>query len=74
MPRLHVLVAPRIRWPARRKARSLFSRVLAALDTGVSREENSEVLLHAAIYCGVPAAISGFRAAAEVLKEIDAEG
>ncbi len=69
VPRLHVLVAPRIRWPARRKARSLFSQVLAALDNGVSREEISEVRL----YCGVPAAISGFRAAAEVFKEIDAE-
>ena len=65
VPRLHVLVALRIRWPARRKARSLFSR---------SREENSELRLHAAIHCGVPAAISGFRAAAEVLEEIDAEG
>jgi 4-carboxymuconolactone decarboxylase len=25
------------------------------------------VLLHAAIYCGVPAAVEGFRAAAEVV-------
>lgn len=48
--------------------------VRGALNNGVSREEITEVLLHAAIYCGVPAAISGFRAAAEVLKEIDAEG
>ncbi len=41
----------------------------AALNNGVTREEIREVLLHSAIYCGVPAANTAFHAAAEVLKE-----
>lgn len=39
----------------------------AALRNGVSREEIREVLLHAAVYCGLPAANGAFRIAAEVL-------
>ncbi|HEY6098625.1 MAG TPA: 4-carboxymuconolactone decarboxylase [Anaeromyxobacter sp.] len=39
----------------------------AALRNGVSREEIREVLLQAAVYCGIPAANSAFRIAAEVL-------
>ena len=41
----------------------------AALDNAVSRDELREVLLHSAIYCGVPAANSAFHIAAEVLAE-----
>ncbi len=41
----------------------------AALNNGVSHEEIREVLLHSAIYCGVPAANSAFHAACEVQKE-----
>ena len=41
--------------------------VRGALNNGASVEEIQEVLLHAAIYCGVPAAVEGFRAAAEVV-------
>lgn len=44
-----------------------------ALNNGVSREEIREVLLQAAIYCGVPAAVDSFRIAKEVFAEIDAE-
>ena len=40
--------------------------VRAALSNGVTREEIKEVLLQAAIYCGVPAANSAFHAAEEV--------
>lgn len=40
-----------------------------ALNNGVTPEEISEVLLQVAIYCGIPAAIDGFRIAREVLKE-----
>ncbi|SBW12758.1 4-carboxymuconolactone decarboxylase [uncultured Alphaproteobacteria bacterium] len=40
-----------------------------ALNNGVTPAEISEVLLQVAIYCGVPAAIDGFRIAGEVLKE-----
>lgn len=45
--------------------------VRGALNNGVTRDEIKETLLQAAIYCGVPAAIDSFRAAAEVLKEMD---
>ena len=41
--------------------------ILAALNNGVTREEIQEVLLHSAIYCGVPAANHAFKIAAEVL-------
>jgi 4-carboxymuconolactone decarboxylase len=41
----------------------------AALNNGVTQEEIREVLLHSAIYCGVPAANSAFHTAWEVLRE-----
>ena len=41
----------------------------AALNNGVTREEIQEVLLHSAIYCGVPAANHAFKIAAEILSE-----
>src|ERR1700736_2125746 len=43
--------------------------IKGALKNGVSREEITEVLLQAAIYCGVPAAVDAFRTAREALKE-----
>jgi 4-carboxymuconolactone decarboxylase len=46
--------------------------VRAALNNGVTRDEIKEVLLQSAIYCGVPAANSAFRAAVEVFREMDA--
>jgi 4-carboxymuconolactone decarboxylase len=44
-----------------------------ALRNGCTREEIMEVLLQAAIYCGVPAAVDSFRLAREVLAEVDSE-
>ena len=44
--------------------------VKAAHRMGVSREEIQEMLLQAAIYCGVPAANSAFHAAEEVLESL----
>lgn len=41
--------------------------VRAALKNGVSQEQIREVLLHAAIYCGVPAANTAFHIAQEVI-------
>jgi 4-carboxymuconolactone decarboxylase len=41
----------------------------AAANNGVSSEEICEVLLHCAIYCGVPAANAAFHAAKDVLHE-----
>jgi len=48
--------------------------IRGALNNGVTREEIKEVLLHAAIYCGVPAANSAFHAAQEVFSEMTAKG
>ena len=45
--------------------------VKAALSIGVSRDEIQEVLLQAAIYCGVPAANSAFHIAEEVFESLD---
>ena len=47
--------------------------VRGALNNGLSREEIREVLLHAAVYCGVPAANAGFKMAQEVFNAIDGE-
>ena len=41
--------------------------VRAALNNGVSQEQIREVLLHSAIYCGLPAANSAFHIAQEVI-------
>jgi 4-carboxymuconolactone decarboxylase len=41
----------------------------AAASNGVTAEEIREVLMHCAIYCGVPAANSAFHIAKEVLNE-----
>ena len=40
-----------------------------ALNNGCSKEEIMEVLLHTAIYCGMPAAVSSFRTAREFFEE-----
>jgi 4-carboxymuconolactone decarboxylase len=42
--------------------------VRGALNNGASVQEIQEVLLHAAIYCGVPASVEAFRTAAEVVE------
>jgi 4-carboxymuconolactone decarboxylase len=46
--------------------------VRAALRNKVTREEIQEVLLQAAIYCGVPAANQAFHIAEEVFRDVDA--
>jgi 4-carboxymuconolactone decarboxylase len=48
--------------------------VRAALRIGLSPEEIKEVLLHSAIYCGVPAANGAFAVAQRVLDEHDRTG
>ena len=42
--------------------------VKGALTNGVSVDEIKEILLHAAVYCGIPAGLDAFKAAHEVLK------
>jgi 4-carboxymuconolactone decarboxylase len=44
--------------------------VRAAVEHGVSRDLIKEVILQAAIYCGVPAANTAFHQAAEVFAEL----
>ena len=48
--------------------------VRGALNNGVTRDEIGEVVLQAAIYCGVPAALDTLRVVNEVYTQIDAEG
>jgi 4-carboxymuconolactone decarboxylase len=43
--------------------------VRAALRNGLTPDEIAEVLLHSAIYCGVPAANSAFAVAQRVMRE-----
>jgi len=45
--------------------------VRAAFNNGVTRDEIKEVLLQAAIYCGVPAANHAFHLAEEVFAQIE---
>ena len=47
----------------------LKSHINGALNNGASMEELQEILLQAAVYCGLPAAIDAFRIAEEILKE-----
>jgi 3-oxoadipate enol-lactonase/4-carboxymuconolactone decarboxylase len=47
--------------------------VRAAVNNGVGREEIKEVLLQAAIYCGVPAANGAFHIAEEVFAVMERE-
>lgn len=47
--------------------------VKGALTNGVTKEEIRAVLMQAAIYCGVPAALAAFRVASEAIKAWEAE-
>ena len=49
------------------KQQELKGHVRGALNNGATKEEIQEVLLHASIYCGLPAAVDAFRSAAEVV-------
>jgi 4-carboxymuconolactone decarboxylase len=48
--------------------------VRGAVSNGVTRSEIQEVLLQTAPYCGIPASLEAFKLAAEVFREIDANG
>ena len=47
--------------------------VRGALNNGVSPEEIAEILLHTAVYAGIPIASEGFRRADAVIKAVAAE-
>jgi len=44
--------------------------IRAAINNGVTVEEIKELLMHSALYCGLPAANHGFKLAEGVLKEL----
>jgi 4-carboxymuconolactone decarboxylase len=48
--------------------------VRAAFANGVTRDDIKEVLLQAAIYCGVPAANSSFHMAEDVFAQMEGKG
>lgn len=48
--------------------------VRGAITNGVTVEEIKEVLLHATVYCGIPAGLDAFKAANEVLVEMGLVG
>ncbi|MBH2009171.1 MAG: carboxymuconolactone decarboxylase family protein [Xanthomonadaceae bacterium] len=50
------------------KQHELKGHLRGALNNGATPAELQEVLLHAAIYCGVPTAVEAFRTAAEVVE------
>lgn len=54
------------------KPNELKLHVKGALNNGVNVEEIQEALLHATVYCGIPAGLEAFRAANEALKEAGA--
>jgi len=49
------------------KQNELKGHVRGALNNGATVQELQEVLLHATVYCGVPAAVEAFRTANEVV-------
>jgi 4-carboxymuconolactone decarboxylase len=51
------------------KQHELKGHVRGALNNGATPAEIQEVLLHAAVYCGIPTAVEAFRTAAEVVPE-----
>ena len=50
------------------KQHELKGHVRGALNNGATVEEIQEVLLHAAIYCGIPTSVEAFRTSAEVVE------
>jgi 4-carboxymuconolactone decarboxylase len=47
--------------------------VMGAVNNGVTREQIREIMIHAGVYCGIPAAVDGLRNAGEVLDQLEAE-
>jgi 4-carboxymuconolactone decarboxylase len=52
------------------KAPEVKLHVRGAINNGLTVEDIKEVLLHATVYCGIPAGLDAFKAANEVLKEM----
>jgi 4-carboxymuconolactone decarboxylase len=52
------------------KPQELQVHVKGAIANGVTKDQIREVIIHAAVYCGIPAAVEGFRNAAQALDEL----
>jgi 4-carboxymuconolactone decarboxylase len=52
------------------KAPEIKLHVRGAINNGLSVDDIKEVLLHATVYCGIPAGLDAFKAANEVLKDM----
>jgi 4-carboxymuconolactone decarboxylase len=48
--------------------------VRGAINNGVTPEEIREIIMQAAIYCGVPAALDSMRVAVDVMRDMNAKG
>ena len=59
---------------AQGKLDELGAHVVGAVRNGASREEIGEVLLQAALYCGMPAGLEAFRVAKRALDDLEAAG
>ena len=55
------------------KQTELKGHLRGALNNGVTPEEIREIMLHATVYCGFPAAIEAFRSATEVVEGLAAK-
>jgi 4-carboxymuconolactone decarboxylase len=55
------------------RPKELETHIRGALNNGVTREEVTEILLHANVYCGAPAAVEGFRCMREAFAAVDAK-
>ena len=56
------------------KQTELAAHTRGAVNNGATPEEIQEVLLQAAVYCGMPAGLEAFRTVEKVLDELAAEG
>jgi 4-carboxymuconolactone decarboxylase len=52
------------------KSNEIKLHVRGAINNGLTVDDIKEVLLHATVYCGIPAGLDAFKSANEVLKEI----
>ena len=59
---------------AQGKTDELGAHVAGAVRNGASREEIREVLLQAALYCGMPVGLEAFRVAKRALDDLEAAG
>ncbi|HEU0167411.1 MAG TPA: 4-carboxymuconolactone decarboxylase [Chloroflexota bacterium] len=53
------------------RPQELRTHVRGAINNGCTKEEIQEVLLQAFVYCGAPAGMDAFRAASEVIAEME---